>query len=486
MTEVKKVNFLAQATPSLSFMTPDQLYELHLATLEVLERVGVRVDEDEALDLLRKAGAYIEGRIAKIPAFLVQEALQSAPERVVLCNRNGERTLFLEANMTYYGPGSDLPFTLDLETGERRPSTKQDVVNATRVVDALPNFDFMMSFAIATDVPAAVSDLHQFEAMVNNTTKPIVVTAHHRQGMLDIIEMAAAVSGGYEELRRKPFLACYDEPICPLTHTIDGTQKLLVLAEYGIPAIYVPGMLGGGSAPATTVGTLVQGNAELLSGLVIHQLKVKGAPFIYGGCPSIMDQRTTNVCYGNPEWHMNSVVWSQMARMYRLPIFSSGGCTDSPVFDQQAGIEAGYSLLLAQLSGANLIHDVGYLESGLTGSLETLVACDEIISMVRYIGRGYQINRETLAIDAIERVGPGGNFTMDQHTFDHFRELWWPELFNRNRYDDWKAAGSPTLKDKCRRKAKKILEQHRPEPLPEPVRQELAAIIARATARVEG
>jgi trimethylamine--corrinoid protein Co-methyltransferase len=484
--QVKKVNFLAQATPSLSFMSPDQLYELHLATLEVLERVGVRVDEDEALDLLKQAGAYLEGRIARIPAHLVKAALQSAPERIVMCNRKGERTLFLEANMTYYGTGSDLPFTIDVNTGERRISTKQDVVNATRVVDALPNFDFMMSFAIAQDTPAAVSDLHQMEAMINNTGKPIVVTAHHRQSMLDQIEMAAAIMGGYEELRRKPLLACYDEPICPLTHTVEGTQKLLVLAEYGIPAIYVPGMLGGGSAPVTQVGTLVQGNAELLSGLVIHQLKAPGAPFIYGGCPSIMDQRTTNVCYGNPEWHMNAVVWSQMSRMYRLPIFSTGGCTDALVFDQQAGIEQAYSLLLAQLSGANLIHDVGYLESGLTGSLETLVSCDEIIGMVRHIGRGYEVNRETLAIEAMERVGPGGNYMVDEHTLDHYKELWWPELLNRGRYDDWKAAGSKTFKDKCNAKAKRILEDHEPEPLPEDVRKTLSDIVARATARCEG
>jgi len=281
-------------------------------------------------------------------------------------------------------------------------------------------------------------------------------------------------------------LACYDEPICPLTHTVEGTQKLLVLAEYGIPAIYVPGMLGGGSAPVTQVGTLVQGNAELLSGLVIHQLKAPGAPFIYGGCPSIMDQRTTNVCYGNPEWHMNAVVWSQMSRMYRLPIFSTGGCTDALVFDQQAGIEQAYSLLLAQLSGANLIHDVGYLESGLTGSLETLVSCDEIIGMVRHIGRGYEVNRETLAIEAMERVGPGGNYMVDEHTLDHYKELWWPELLNRGRYDDWKAAGSKTFKDKCNAKAKRILEDHEPEPLPEDVRKTLSDIVARATARCEG
>ncbi|ATW26446.1 trimethylamine methyltransferase [Candidatus Formimonas warabiya] len=484
--KIRKVNYQEQATPALSFISQDQLYEIHMATLEVLERVGVQVDEDEARKMLREAGAYVKDKIVKIPAHLVEEALRTAPPRVVLANREGERALFLEKNQTYYGLGSDLPYTIDLETGQRRRSVKQDVINAAKILDYLPNYDFMMSFAIATNVSNQLSYLHQFEAMVTNTKKPIVFTARDQIDFLQIVEIAAAVTGGYDQLREKPFLACYHEPICPMTHTRDGVQKLFACADYGIPAVYTPGMGAGGNSPCTMAGLLTQANVELLSGLVIHQLRKKGAPFIYGGCPSIMDMATTIFPYGCPEWHMNSVVLSQMARFYELPIFSTGGCSDAMIFDQQAGMEIGFSLLMAELSGANLIHDVGYLESGLTGSLESMVACNEVIGLVRRISRGYTINKDTLAVEVMERVGPGGSYFGDAHTFKHYKnEFWMPELLNRKRYQEWMEGGALTLGDKVKNKAQYILKNYQSEKLPENVLEQIKGIMNKAEQEIK-
>lgn len=478
-----KANYSEQTTPSYTYLSDDQLYEIHAASLEVLERVGVRVDHEEARALLEAAGAYLKpGNIVKIPAFLVKKALQTAPPRVVLSGRDGQRRMFCEKNRTYFGPGSDLPWTIDLYSGVRRRSVKQDVVNAARVVDALPNFDFMMSYAIATDVHDQLSYLHQFHAMVENTNKPIVFTADDAEDFLQIVEMAAAVRGSLAELKENPFIACYHEPISPLIHAREGLEKLLACAENGIPAIYTPGAGAGATAPCSYAGLLTQVNAELLSGLVIHQLKQPGAPFVYGAACGAMDMKTTIIPHGAPEFQIFGMVLAQLSRFYELPCWSTAGNSDAPVLDQQATLEWGFNIFMARCSGANIIHDVGYLNTGLIGALEALVICNDIIGLAHHIGQGFTVNRETLAVEVIERVGAGGNYFLDDHTFHHFRDFWSPELLNRERYDTWKAKGGLTLGEKANLKAKEILENHQPESLPAAVTNCFQEIIARAEA----
>ncbi|KUO51060.1 MAG: hypothetical protein APF76_16325 [Desulfitibacter sp. BRH_c19] len=479
---ISKVNYVEQCTPNFTYISEDQIYEIHMASLEVLERVGVRVDHQEARELLKNAGAYVgENNMVRIPAHIVDEGLRTAPSRVVLSNRDGERKLYCEANQVYFGPGSDLPWTLDLYSGDRRNSLKQDIVNASRVVDSLPNFDFMMSYGIATDVHDQLSYLHQFHAMVENTKKPIVFTAKDGEDFMQIVEMAAAIRGGYDKLKESPFIACYHEPISPLVHAREGLEKLLACAEYGIPAIYTPGAGAGATAPCTMAGLLTQVNAELLSGIVIHQLKSKGAPFIYGAACGNLDMKTTIIPHGAPEFQMFGMVLAHMARYYKLPSWSTAGNSDAPVLDQQATLEWGFNIFMGQCSGANIVHDVGYLNTGLIGALEALVICNDIIGLVRHVARGIKIDRETLAVEVIERVGAGGNYFTDEHTFKHYRdEFWSPDILNRVRYDVWKDNGSKTLFDKANEKAKKITEEYKPELLPADISEKLALIIKQA------
>lgn len=479
-----KPNQTNHPSPHLLFFSDDQLHELHLKTLEVLERVGVAVDEEEALQLLGDGGAFVDGNRVRIPSWMVEEAIRTAPPRIVLANREGDRSVILEKNQVNYGLGSDMPYTLDPFTGERRASLKQDVVNAAMVVDVLEHIDFIMSMAIATDTPEKTSDLHQFQAMVVNSKKPIVFTAHHRQALLDIIEMATVICGDKKRLQRLPFLACYSEPISPLRHAPEGTQKLLTCAEHRIPIIYTPGLMSGATGPVTLAGALITANAELLSGLVIHQLKEKGAPFIYGGVATVMDMQTTIFSYGSPDFHLNNLVLTQLSQKYQLPVFSTGGCTDSPILDNQASIEATYSLLLTGLIGANLIHDVGYLEAGLTQSLASIVICDETISIVKRLIKGYAVNEETLAMDVIEEVGPGGEFLTHPHTLKHFsQEHWRPKLICRNRYDEWAAKGKKSMQDRANEVVQKIIQGESNSLLKPDIQQELQQIIAKAEAR---
>jgi trimethylamine--corrinoid protein Co-methyltransferase len=343
-------------------LTDAQLDDIHLATLAVLHRTGVRVHEEESRDLLQQAGCRVadETRV-HFPASVVENALQDAPSRVVLSRRTGEPSVFLEGLRSYFGTGSDLPNTIDLETGERRLSLLSDVEDAARLVDALPNLDFLMSMALPSDVPPTTSDRHSFLAMMNNSTKPIVFTAWDETGLADIISMAETVVGGTEQLRRNPFLLAYLEPTSPLQHTKVVLRKLLLAADRGLPVVYAPGAVEGASAPVTSAGSLVMGNAESLSGLVIAQLRRKGTPFVIGSGNGPLDMRTMVATYGSPEFMLNSTGMVELAHYhYHLPAWGFAGCSDSKRPDAQAGFESSMWILWTALSGANLVHDVGY------------------------------------------------------------------------------------------------------------------------------
>lgn len=465
----------------LRVLERDQIEDIHQATLEVLDRTGVEVYNDHALDVLRRNGARVQGRRVRLPAWMVEEALRSRPQRVPIGDRAEGRAMLLEADRFYFGTGSDTPFVLDPFTQQRRPATKRDVEQATLVSDSLPNIDFVMSLGLASDVPARTSDLHQFEAMLLNTTKPIIFTAHDAEGLLDILEMAAIAKGGEEDLEENPNVILYAEPSSPLMHSNDALEKVIIASERRIPVIYTPAVIVGATGPVTVAGAIVQGNAEQLSGLVIQQLVAKGAPFIYGGGIPIMDMVTSVCTYAAPELHLANVLLAEMSRFYGLPVFTTAGCSDSMLFDQQAGIEAGFTIMLNALSGANLIHDVGYLGSGTTSSLEMLVACDEVIGLAKRIVAGLDTSREALAVDLIHKVGPGGHYLAEEHTLRNLRkELWFPSpLINRQNYDGWVASGSKTMGERVRERIKEILANHRPPALEPSKREAIAEVIKR-------
>jgi trimethylamine---corrinoid protein Co-methyltransferase len=476
-------NYAANVTPQFRVLSDAQIEEIHYATLEVLRRTGVAVKEPAGRDLLKKAGCWLDGERVRFPPRLVEWALRCAPPRVVLCDRNGNAALCLEANKVYYGTGSDTPNVQDPYTGERRPATLADVANFSRAVDALPNISFQMCMGIASDVNGALSDLYHFGAMVTNSVKPIVFTAWNLENLKDIVAMAEAVVGGAEALQRSPFCALYTEPISPLQHAVEASQKLLWLAGKGLPVVYTPGMLTGANGPITSAGALVQANAELLSGLAMAQLAFEGAPFVYGGGVDPMDMRTMIITYASPEFMINTAALTDMGRHYRLPVFSFAGCTDAKVFDQQAGIEGGIWMLVAALSGGNLVHDVGYIDNGLTSSYEMLVSMNETAGLVKRLMGGVEVTDETMAVDAIDKVGPGGHFLGEDHTYRHFRENWFPKLFDRNNYQTWTENGATTLFQRANARAKEILETHRSQALAEDVSVRLKAIIENAEKR---
>ena len=479
-----RANMQSQISLGLNTISIDQAEEIHLATLEVLDRVGVNIFEKEALEMLKQKGAVVENCRVRIPAWMVREALATAPCRVALGNRNGERAMWLEKGRVYFGSGSATQYVMDISNGERRPTVKQDVGHAAKVADRLANIDFVMSMSLASDVPKANAFIHEFEAMVLNTAKPILYCADHRRDVEDIIAMAEIVAGGARELAANPFLVLYAEPSSPLQHTEETIKKLLLCAEKKLPVICGPAVMMGATGPVTAAGALVVANCEILSGLVVHQLKSPGAPFIYGGGVPAMDMKTSICSYGSPEEHLNSAVMVNMAQYYRLPVFTTAGCSDSHAFDQQAGFEVGFNMLAHGLAGSNLIHDMGYMGAGAATSLEMLVLCNETAGMVKHYLKGIEIEPETLALDVIEKVGPGGNFFAEEHTFLNFKKhLYFPEILNRYSHDKWKEAGATTFDKRANQKVRDILENHQSPELPKDIVTRVKEIVAKRDAQ---
>lgn len=414
----------------------------------------------------------------RIPAALVEKALDTAPGDVTLFNRRGEPLIPLGGHRTFFGTGSDCLNVVDHRTGERREPVLHDIVEGVTLCDALPNIDFVMSMFLPTDVPQMVADRYQMEVMLNRTTKPIVFVTTDLAGCVDAVTMAEAVVGGAEALRKRPLTACYVNVTTGLRHNEEALQKLLYLSGKGLPATYVPVALGGVTAPITLAGNMAIWNAGCLVGLVLSQLNREDAPFITSGWgASALDMRTTVSPYVEPE---KQFIAQELAHFYNLPMFAFGGCSDSKLVDQQAGIEAALTLMANILAGSHLVHDLGYLESGLSGSLAQLVICDELISWIRTSVSEVEINDETLALDVIDEVGPDGHFTDTDHTLAHFRERWYPTLIERYDHAGWLARGGQDLERRASTRVDEILSEHQPEPLPSDVQKRLREIVQRA------
>ncbi len=465
-----------------STLSAGQCRQLHSASLEILERTGVRLHSQAAIDLARKGGADIaEGNLARFPNGMVERAFTTAPRRIVLCDRHGRRVMPVEGHRCFYGPGSDTLNIIDHRDGARRKPTLQDVRDGVTLCDALPNIDFVMSMVLPTDVNTAVCDRHQMEAMLTYSAKPIVFVTYDMPGCTDAVEMAEAVAGGADALRRNPLIACYINVTTGLRHNAEAMDKLLFLAERGLPTTYIPVVLGGVTGPVTVAGEMALVNAGVLVGLVLSQLQREGAPYILPGWSgSIMDMHTMVGHYCDP---LESVYTQALGHYYDLPMFSLAGASDSKCVDQQAAAEAAMSLLTNTLGGGNIIHDVVYLEAGLTFSLAQLALCDDLLSWIRHYAAPVEISDETLALDVIHEIGPDGQFLDHPHTTRHYKERFYPNLLDRSTFEVWEARGGKTLAERAAEKVTRILAEHQVEPLPADVAGRLRHIVQRAEAR---
>jgi trimethylamine--corrinoid protein Co-methyltransferase len=463
-------------TPNLSYLSQAQAQQIHAASLEILERVGALIDEEQSRALLRKARVpQGERGTFHIPPKLVEWAVSVAPRRIVMYDRNAEPALTLELGQVYYGLGSDCLFILDHRTGRRRQARFRDVEEAIRLADALPNIDFLMSAVLPSDVPPEAANRLQMRAMIGNSTKPIMFVTNDFQSCRDVVQAAELVAGGAREHAEKPYSCCYINVTAPLRHNVDSLRKVLYLAEKGVPTTYTPMVLRGVSGPVTSAGAVALANAGELVGLVLAQLKREGAPVIHsGGYGDVFDMRTTTGAYTGPESYGTRTA---IGAFYDLPTFGLGGSSDSKLPDEQAAVEASLTLLFETLGRATLVHDVGYMESGKCYSLEMMAICDEVIGYIRRYARGIEVNDETLALDLIAELGPEGDYLSSEHTVNHYRETWYPRLFNRNHFDGWQAEDGRTLGERTKTRVEEILNSHTPESLDPTMKREIEKIL---------
>jgi trimethylamine--corrinoid protein Co-methyltransferase len=460
--------------PKLRLLEREDCLRIHRATCDILRDTGVRVYSQTGLDLLRQAGAAVEDDLVRIPPSLVEWALASAPGKFDLYQRGSQEVaLKLDGEQIYFGPGSDTLHYLDPRTGGRRDFKLADVGDCIRVCDALPEIGFVMSVGVPGDVPSERSYRYQFASMIRNTTKPIVFVCDDLEDIRAIASIAATVAGGWDNLSRYPNILLYSEPSTPLQHSKEAVEKLLYCAEHAIPVTHSPAPMMGGTAPVTIAGAVALGSAEMLSGLVMHQLKHPGAPFLFGHGVHHLDMKTMVSVYGAPEFQLARVLAAEMGHFYGLPVWGYAGHSDSKVIDGQAAVDMQFSVLVALLARTNLNHDIGYLESGLTNSPEMMVLADEVIGMNRRFVEGVRLDDEYLALDVIHQVGPGGEFMSHDHTMAHFRELWSPQIFDRSQLDRWEQLGSKDLNARLREATIALMDEHQVPPLPEEVEQEI-------------
>ncbi len=451
--------------PSLTLMNQDRIEQLHRAATAILERTGLNVHHPQMRQKLAVAGARLgeEARVY-LSAEMVDHALSTAKRDIVVHNHLGEPVMPLGPHQIYFGTGSDLVYTRDVETTQRRKSVLDDVARSARLCDALEEVDFVMSFALPADVPNEDAELQQYYTLLQNTVKPVIMTNYSGQETLERMhEMACLIAGGDNVFRQRPNYLMYGQFVSPLQHDLHAVERLVFCADHQVPLIYIPTIMPGASGPLTLVGSLALAAAESLAGLVMHQTQRPGAPFIFGACVSKLDMRTMLFPYGSPEWRLNDLVMAELARYYGLPVFGTGGATDSKLVDAQAGTEYASSLLVAALAGTNLIHDVGYLDSGLTGSLTSLVLGADQIRWVKQFIAGMEVSEETMALDVINDVGPAKDFLGHAYTLKYLRHnMWQPYVADHREHDAWVAAGSKDYATRAREYAQQLLGLHQP------------------------
>lgn len=452
---------------------------IHQTAVRILSEIGTKVLHEEAKQLLSGAGAQIKGDIAFIPESLINQAIKSAPASYAIYNTDGTQAFVLEPNTVTFGTGTDMPEFIDLYTGEIRAALLSDCENAAKIAQSCNAIDWIAPYALANDKNPRVADLYHYKAMRKYSSKPVLTLATDPYSLKGIIDMAAVQAGGFAELKSKPTFVHYAEPISPLVHSEESLGKLLLCAEYGIPVTYTAGITAGATGPVNLAGTLAVGTAECLTGLVIHQLKSPGAPFMFGIEASIMDMKTTVCMYGGPEYGLMNSFVGEMGRYYDLPSFGISGATDANEVDFQMGAEMIYSMMTAIYGRQNFVHDNGYMGIGQMGCLQSILAANELLSFVKRYADGIEVNEETLGFEMIKEVGIGGNYLQRKETAKRFRkEYYIPEFLNRKRNVTWIASGKPDIPSQLTERAKGIVESDVPIFIDEYVEEEFNKIIA--------
>jgi trimethylamine---corrinoid protein Co-methyltransferase len=448
----------------LEVLTPSDIERIHTASLDVIETVGVRFPSQKALDIWEASGARVDRdtMVVRAPGSLIESALRHAPQSFTLAARDPAQDLDLDGNHVYLATDGCGVEVIDLHSGQRRRSCLQDVVDIARLADALPEIAFHWVAVSAQDCPPETRGLHELKAIWTHSTKHVQTESIYSEAEAHkAVEMAAVMAGGRAALRQRPVLSIMQCTLSPLGQDGGSLEAALVAAEAGLPVGFMTMASAGSTAPATPAGTLVTGNAEVISALALIQLAYPGAPVFYAAAQTATDMRTGAYTGGGPEDFLFGAASNALADFYQVPLSMGSFATGAKEPDWQAGIENSLSTLMAAAVMSDMLLGAGLLYGSRIWSYEQLLMDCEIYRIVRKMVSGIPMDEDALALDTIRSVGPGGHFLAQKHTRKHMRALWSPQLIDRRPYDDWET-GREGPRQAARKKAQELLSSHQP------------------------
>ncbi|MGC8896032.1 MAG: trimethylamine methyltransferase family protein [Candidatus Bathyarchaeia archaeon] len=466
---------------TFSVLSKEDLEAIHQTTLEVLATTGFKINSKKCLTILEEGDCEVDykNQVALMPSYLVEEALRKNRKSITLCARNPKYDVNLDQRHVYITTDGNGTQTIDMETGERRASTKEDIAKSAIISDAIDVVDIYWPLVSAQDYPAHVRHLHDLEASLSNTEKHVTfeTTMSSKEARYQI-EMASVVVGGEKKLRKKPIISSLHCTSAPLQMDGNSMEAALEFSKAGVPVMFFGMPQLGATGPATLAGSMVVNNAEVLGCLVITQLACPGASVVYGAGIAAFDMRTLKRAGGGPEHGLTGAAAGELARYYGMPSIVGGFVSTAKAPGAQACYEKFTSGFPPVLSGCGMIAGIGLLDDCTTLAFEEILIDAEIVRIIFRIAQGIEVSNDTLALNVIRKVGPGGNFLGERHTLEHIRkEHFIPQLTDRRSFETWLRDGAKDIVKMAREKVKIILQRHQVQPLEVEVQKEIKNII---------
>jgi trimethylamine--corrinoid protein Co-methyltransferase len=479
----REIRYVHHREKPVDILPEEAVAAIKDATAEVLWRTGIQVRSESLLKQLGAAGAEIdtEDERARFPKDVQEGALQTVPHDLPLRSREPGLDLILDGTRGYLGVDGNAAEVVDLDTDLRRASKKEDVATGTLIGDALPQIGYVWQPAVSREMPVPSEPLHNLEANLNNTGKHIVMmTAVTPEQAAASAEMAAVAVGGEQALRDQPILSAFQCSVSPLVYDGGPLAAAVEFAKADVPSGFMVMPILGATAPITRAGTMVVNNAEVIGGVIAHQLLAPGARTFYASAVTTMDLWSGAANCGGPEDLVFQMANAQLARAYGLKSMVGTFATGAKTSDWQGGVENGLSGFASWIAGVDMASGAGLLYAARVFSAAQLVLDAELWDLICSTSEGIQSwDAESLAVDVIDAVKPGGHFLDQEHTLTHMREVWMSKIFHRANWEDWEANGRPLPKAKAVAQAKEILETHTPYPLPDGAAEEIRGVVER-------